>query len=194
MVKLVSCVDVFNRCVLPCLPVRCVQASNISDALVRPQAAAASAGLLEGSGEECYDDDGNPQHMQQRVPELPGPPVHPVQVCVACRRFPAQFAAPLTGVASCCKLPVGCRLVFSNRCKRRLTFAAGHLDAYMQAVRCVEVMSLLMQQHLRGLVEEGLRAYLQLWQEYAVQPGSLAAYAGVCIRLQHESDRACLFV
>lgn len=48
----------------------------------------------------------------------------------------------------------------------------------MQAVRCVEVMSLLMKQHLRGLVEEGLRAYLQLWQEYKVEPGSLVAYAG----------------
>lgn len=62
----------------------------------------------------------------------------------------------------------------------------------MQAVRCVEVISLLMKQHFRGLVEEGLQAYLQLWQEYAVEPGSLAAYAGipgVCAR-QHESDCA----
>jgi hypothetical protein len=39
-------------------------------------------------------------------------------------------------------------------------------------------MSLLMKQHLRGLVEEGLQAYLQLWKEYEVPPGSLVAYAG----------------
>lgn len=48
----------------------------------------------------------------------------------------------------------------------------------LQALRCVEVVSLLMKQHLRGLVEEGLQAYLQLWQEYQGEPGSLVAYAG----------------
>jgi len=42
----------------------------------------------------------------------------------------------------------------------------------------VEVLSLLMKQHLRSLVEAGLQAYLQLWQEYNVEPGSLMAYAG----------------
>lgn len=49
----------------------------------------------------------------------------------------------------------------------------------MQALHCVEVISLLMKQHLRGLVEGGLQAYLQLWKEYEVPPGSLVAYAGV---------------
>lgn len=42
----------------------------------------------------------------------------------------------------------------------------------------MEVLSLLMKQHLRSLVEAGLQAYLQLWQEYNVEPGSLMAYAG----------------
>lgn len=48
----------------------------------------------------------------------------------------------------------------------------------VQALRCVEVMSLLMQQHLRALVETGLQLYLQMWQEYEVQPGSSVAFAG----------------
>lgn len=52
----------------------------------------------------------------------------------------------------------------------------------MQALRCVEVMSLLMQQHLRALVETGLQLYLQMWQEYEVQPGSHVAYAGMFTR------------
>lgn len=90
-----------------CLYACVVQASNISNALVRPQAAAGSG--LEGAGEECYDDDGNPQHVQHRVPELPGPPVHPVQVRVDC-----ASAAPLTGIPSCCKLPVERRVLLSN--------------------------------------------------------------------------------
>jgi hypothetical protein len=55
----------------------------------------------------------------------------------------------------------------------------------LQALRCVEVMSLLMKQHLRGLVEEGLQAYLQLWQEYQVEPGGLVAYAGTMPCLQY---------
>lgn len=42
----------------------------------------------------------------------------------------------------------------------------------------MEVLSLLMKQHLRSLVEAGLQAYLQLWQEYDMEPGSLMAYAG----------------
>lgn len=48
----------------------------------------------------------------------------------------------------------------------------------LQALHCVEVMSLLMKQHLRTLVEAGLHAYLQMWLEYDVEPDSLAAYAG----------------
>jgi hypothetical protein len=39
-------------------------------------------------------------------------------------------------------------------------------------------MSLLMQQHLRALVETGLQLYLQMWQEYEVQPGSPVSFAG----------------
>lgn len=157
-----------------------MQASNISDALVRPQAAAGSA--LEGAGEECYDDDGNPQHVQHRVPELLGPPVHPVQVRVDC-----ACAAPLTGVPSCRKVPAEYRGLLSNLVS---PVCAGAWC--MQAVRCVEVISLLMKQHLRGLVKEGLQAYLQLWQEYAVEPGSLAAYAGKpgACTLKQEPDRA----
>jgi hypothetical protein len=48
----------------------------------------------------------------------------------------------------------------------------------VQALRCVEVMSLLMQEHLGLLVEAGLQCYLSLWQAYAMQPDSLSAYAG----------------
>jgi hypothetical protein len=61
----------------------CVQASNISDALVRPQAAlqALSDSVADGA-DVCYDQDGNQQPAQQRAPLLPGPPVHPIQVCM----------------------------------------------------------------------------------------------------------------
>lgn len=69
-----------------CLPTCCFfylsllsQASNISDALVRPHAAEAAAHCAAEAG-ECYDEDGNPEPVPQRVPSLPGPPVHPVQV------------------------------------------------------------------------------------------------------------------
>ena len=55
------------------------QASNISDALVRPHAAEAAAHCAAEAG-ECYDEDGNPDPVPQRVPSLPVPPVHPVQV------------------------------------------------------------------------------------------------------------------
>jgi hypothetical protein len=50
-----------------------------------------------------------------------------------------------------------------------------------QALCCVQVMTLLMQQHLRALLEGGLAAYLDMWQAYAVEPGSLEACAGVCV-------------
>lgn len=48
-----------------------------------------------------------------------------------------------------------------------------------QAIRCIEVISLLMQQHLRGLVLAGLEAYLGLWQDYQTQQDSLLAFAGM---------------
>jgi hypothetical protein len=57
-----------------------LQASNISDALVCPHAADAAISCGAEGGDDCYDDDGNPQPVQQRVPDLPGPPVHPIQV------------------------------------------------------------------------------------------------------------------
>jgi len=57
-----------------------LQASNISDALVRPQAAEVAASCCGEAAEGCYDEDGNPEPVPQRVPNLPGPPVHPLQV------------------------------------------------------------------------------------------------------------------
>lgn len=51
---------------------------------------------------------------------------------------------------------------------------------YMQAMRCVEVISLLMQQHLRSLVVTGLEAYLQMWAAYEVHPGSHESLGGEC--------------
>ncbi len=48
----------------------------------------------------------------------------------------------------------------------------------MQAVCCVKVMALLMQQHLRDRVLSSLEAFCGLWRRYAITPGSAAAAAG----------------
>lgn len=57
-----------------------LQASNISDALFRPHAAEAALCSNAEGAEACYDEDGNPEPVQHRVPALPGPHVHPLQV------------------------------------------------------------------------------------------------------------------
>jgi molybdopterin-biosynthesis enzyme MoeA-like protein len=49
----------------------------------------------------------------------------------------------------------------------------------VQALHCVEVMSLLMRQYLRDKVEASLLHYQDFWQAYAIQQGSRTAYAGV---------------
>jgi hypothetical protein len=54
-----------------------------------------------------------------------------------------------------------------------------HLPLCMQALHCVEVMSLLMRQYLRDKVEASLLHYQDFWQAYAVPQGSRVAYAGV---------------
>lgn len=141
-----------------------LQASNVSDALVRPLAAEAAAQYSADGAEQCYDEDGNPEPVPQRVPTLPGPPVHPVQV----RRTRIQRTISTADLVTSRHLGNSSALsVFINSCV-----------SCLQALRCVEVMSLLMQQHLRSLVEAGLHAYLQMWEDYAVEPGSLMAYAG----------------
>uniref|UniRef100_A0A383V949 AAA+ ATPase domain-containing protein n=1 Tax=Tetradesmus obliquus TaxID=3088 RepID=A0A383V949_TETOB len=48
----------------------------------------------------------------------------------------------------------------------------------VQALHCVQVMSLLMRQYLRGKVEASLLHYQEFWQAYAIPQGSRVAYAG----------------
>lgn len=62
----------------------------------------------------------------------------------------------------------------------------------LHALRGVQVMALLMQQHLRTLVEAGLQAYLSMWQVYALEPGSLQAYAGYPASLLPEGVAAAV--
>jgi hypothetical protein len=54
-----------------------------------------------------------------------------------------------------------------------------HESLWLQALKCVEVLSLLMRQFLRNMVEDALEAFVQFWLQYHVPPGSRVAYAGV---------------
>jgi hypothetical protein len=60
-------------------------------------------------------------------------------------------------------------------------YAQGDLPLCVQALHCVEVMSLLMRQYLRDKVEASLLHYQDFWQAYAVPQGSRIAYAGVLL-------------
>jgi hypothetical protein len=59
----------------------------------------------------------------------------------------------------------------------------------VQALRCVQVMSLLMRQYLRDKVEASLLHYQEFWQAYAIPQGSRVAYAGVFSRLWEARDQ-----
>ena len=54
-----------------------------------------------------------------------------------------------------------------------------------QALKCVNVMALLMQQHLRGVVTHALATYAAMWQQFGILQGSRVAYAGGAQLLLH---------